>query len=181
VSVLGSTLPDPDRAVAAQLSIALVRSPDMRTGIGLALAATCAVVAVPANAEVTPPANSGCGENGPTMSSERPTVTLPSTIWFRRSTGRVRIHVRDGNQVAAAAVRIRQRGGRLVGGNTNHSYTCIDRRPAAIIALPLDDYGRTLIRRNARLRVTLTFRIINGSGVRNTISRSAVIRHERKR
>ena len=59
------------------------------------------------SAPTWPPANSGCGDDGPTMSSSRPTVRLTSTTMRLRDTGRVRIHLR-GNQTAAMTVTIAQ-------------------------------------------------------------------------
>ncbi len=121
-----------------------------------------------------PPANSGCGENGPTMSSDRPTVELASDALGLRDTGRVRVSLR-GNQTAATAVTIAQIGGRRVGGTASGTYTCIT--PAAgVVSLPLNDYGRRLVRRHGELKVTLAFRLVNGSGVTNTVRRVGVVR-----
>ena len=53
-----------------------------------------------------------------------------------------------------------------------------------IYSARVDGYGETNLTNNpatdrGKLRVTLTFRLINGSGVTHTISRSAVIQPER--
>lgn len=142
------------------------------------LIVTCVVVPVAsqAHAEVTPPADSGCGSSGPTKSAATPTVRL-ATALSATQTGRVRLRLLDATQTAAVAVRIRQKGGRLVGGNTNHSYTCTTADAHdKTVSVPLNGYGRALLRHRDRLVVTVTLRLINGSGVRNTVSRSAVIR-----
>ncbi|MCP9491566.1 MAG: hypothetical protein MSC31_17075 [Solirubrobacteraceae bacterium MAG38_C4-C5] len=54
-----------------------------------------------------PPANSGCGEEGPTMSTEAPTMGLSSAELRLRDTGRVRAQV-QGDQTAATTVTITQ-------------------------------------------------------------------------
>ena len=95
-------------------------------------------------------------------------------------TGDVRIRLSDANQTAGAIVRLIQRGGRSVGGTASGKYTCTDASVGAeTAAVPLNDYGRRLMRRQGSLRVTLRFRLTNGSGVTNTIQRAAVIRRER--
>lgn len=139
-----------------------------------ALASAPAAHAATGPAATWPPANSGCGEDGPTSSSDRPTVALTSRALRLGDTGRVRAQVR-GDQTAATTVTITQAGGKRVGGTVAGTYTCAT--PArAVVSLPINDYGRKLVRRHGRLEVTLTFRLVNGSGVQSTVRRSAVIR-----
>jgi hypothetical protein len=133
-----------------------------------------AALAAPAGAATWPPSASGCGQNGPTMSDARPTAALASTTLRLRYTGAVRVLLR-GNQTAAATVSITQAGGRSVGGTASGRYTCTT-PGQGIVSLPLNHYGRTLVRRHGVLRVHLTLRLVNGSGVRNTVSLSGVIR-----
>ncbi|MGH8733331.1 MAG: hypothetical protein ACREVB_06580, partial [Burkholderiales bacterium] len=146
----------------------------VRIHITLVVNALILALAAPGSAAQSPPANSGCGEAGPTMSEARPTVRLTSTTLRLRDTGRVRIHLR-GNQTAAMTVKIAQVGGKRVGGTTEDGYACATPR-AAIVAVPLNAYGRRLVRRHGRLEVKLMFRLINGSGVTNTRSLGGVIR-----
>ena len=128
------------------------------------------------SAPTWPPASSGCGDDGPTMSSSRPTVRLTSTTLRLRDTGRVRIHLR-GNQTAATTVTIAQVGGKRVGGTRAGGYTCTTPRNG-IVALPLNAYGRRLVQRHGRLAVKITFRLINGSGVTNKRVLPGVIKPE---
>ncbi len=110
-----------------------------------------------------PPANFGCGDDGPTKSDSQPTVRLTSATLRLRDSGRVRISVR-GNQTAAMTVKIAQLGGKRVGGTAADSYTCTTPRNS-VVAPSLNAYGRKLVRRHGRLAVKITFRLINGSGV----------------
>ena len=121
-----------------------------------------------------PPANAGCGENGPSMSTVPPTVRLTSAILRMTLSGRVRIRLR-GNQIAAMFVKIAQVGGKRLGGTQRGTYNCT--APGSFDNSPLlSDYGRKLVRRHGRLAVKLTFRIINGSGVTDKRVLSGVIR-----
>jgi hypothetical protein len=123
-----------------------------------------------------PPANAGCGDDGPTMSVAPPTVRLTSDTLRLTPKGGVRIRLR-GNQTAAMFVKISQVGGMRVGGTQSGTYTCTV--PGNFInSHPLSDYGRRLVRRHGRLAVKLTFRIINGSGVTNKRVLLGVIRPE---
>lgn len=133
------------------------------------------LIAVPASADL-PPTNSGCGDAGSTKSAERPTVTLGQSMTLR-STGRARLVLSNANQTAAATVRIAQAGGRRIGGTPSGGYTCISHdQPRNVVAIPIKAYGRRLVKRNGKLRVSVTFRIVNGSGVANTVRGTAVIR-----
>lgn len=123
-----------------------------------------------------PPANSGCGDDGPTASDIQPTLRLRSATLRLRDSGRVRISVR-GNQTAAMFVKIAQVGGKRVGGTAAGSYTCTTPRDS-VIAPSLNAYGRKLVRRHGRLAVNITFRLINGSGVTNKRVLSGVIKPE---
>ena len=129
-----------------------------------------------AHATSLPPAGSGCGESGPTQSEARPIASLASKTLTLRDTGRVRLLVR-GNQTAAATVSITQDGGRRVGGTNADQYTCTT-PDTGIVSLPLNVYGRALVRRHGRLPVRLTVHLVNGSGVRNTVRLSGVIHPE---
>lgn len=82
-----------------------------------------------------------------------------------------------GNQVAATKVRIAQVGGRRVGGTEPRSFTCAAPRNS-VISIPINAYGRKLVRRNGRLAVKITFRLINGSGVKHARVWSGVIKPE---
>jgi hypothetical protein len=147
-------------------------TPPHAVAIALISAGGCAAVAAHASAQ-SPPARSGCGD-GSTISDRRPTVRLTSTTLRLRDTGHVRIYLR-GNQTAAMTVKIAQVGGKRVGGTTAGTYTCTT--PGnGLVAVPLDAYGRKLVRRDGRLPVTLTFRLINGSGVTNKRVLSGVIK-----
>jgi hypothetical protein len=148
----------------------------MRPRGALLLVGLTVALAANASAAEFPPANSGCGDDGPTMSESRPTVRLTSAALRLRDTGRVRIHLR-GNQTASMTVRIAQVGGRRVGGTNPGGYTCTTPRES-IVAAPLNAYGRRLVRRHGRLAVKLAFRLINGSGVTNTRVLSGVIKPE---
>lgn len=122
-----------------------------------------------------PPANAGCGAWGMAMTQTPPTVTVTSLRL--RDTGRVRIGVR-GNQTAATTVKIAQVGGKQVGGTLPGTYTCTRRDVNVIstMSVPLNAYGRKLVRRHGRLPVKLTFRLINGSGVKHKRVVSSVIK-----
>lgn len=121
------------------------------------------------SAPTWPPANSGCGDDGATMSSSQPTVRLSATTLRLRDSGRVRIYLR-GNQTAAMTVNIGQ-----IGGTRGTGYTCTT--PSnGIVALPLNAYGQKLVQRHGRLAVKITFRLINGSGVMNKRVLSGVIK-----
>lgn len=129
-----------------------------------------------AAAAQSPPARSGCGDDGPTMSATPPTVRLASSTLRLRSTGHVRVHVR-GTQTAAMTVKIAQAGGRRIGGTRPGTYTCATPHDG-IVAVPLSGFGRRLVHRHGRLTVKVTFRLTNGSGVTSTRVQSAVIRPE---
>lgn len=146
----------------------------MRIASTLVIIGLTGVVATPASAADFPPANSGCGESGPTMSDSKPTVRLTSATFRLRDTGRVRIFLR-GNQTAAMRVKISQVGGKRIGGTGPGSYTCATPN-AGVVALPINAYGRKLVRRHGRLAVKLTFWLTNGSGVTHTRVWSGVIR-----
>jgi hypothetical protein len=136
------------------------------------------VLAAPASADL-PPTNSGCGEAGSTKTDVRPNVTFGQSMTLRY-TRRARLVLTNANQTAAATVRVVQAGGRRVGGTPAGGYTCIsDDQTRSAVAIPINEYGRRLVKRNGRLRVTVTFRIVNGSGVTNTVRGTAVIRPER--
>ena len=121
-----------------------------------------------------PPAGSGCGDDGLTQSASRPTLTLTSATLPLRDTGRVRIYIR-GTQTAAMTVKMAQVGGRRVGGTNPGGYTCTT-SGTSVVAPALNAYGRKLVARHGRLAVKLTFRLVNGSGVRHTRVWSGVIR-----
>ena len=140
--------------------------------VGLAASAG---VAAPTSASHLPTANAGCGDDGPTMSPNRPTVRLTSATVRLRVT-RARIFVR-GNQTAGMIVKIAQVGGKTVGGTPHGTYTCATPE-AGVVSTSLNGYGRKLVRRHGRLAVKLTFRLINGSGVRHNRVWSAVIKPE---
>lgn len=127
------------------------------------------------------PANSGCGENGPTMSSRVPTVYLTSATVRLRDNGRARFFLR-GTQAAATTVRITQVGGKRVGGTEPRTYTCTPDGSgpdgSGVVSLPINAYGRKLVKRNGRLKVKLVFHLVNGSGVRHTRVQTSVIRPE---
>lgn len=129
-----------------------------------------------ASAADVPPANSGCGDDGPTKTDGQPTVRLTSATLRLRDSGRVRISVR-GNQTAAMTVKIAQVGGKRVGGTAEGSYTCTTPRNS-VVAPALNTYGRKLVQRHGRLAVKITFRLINGSGVTNKRVLSGVIKPE---
>lgn len=146
--------------------------------------ATLAVVGLAASAGIAAPtsashlpttANAGCGDDGLTASPNRPTVRLTTATVRMRDT-RARIFL-VGDQTAAMTVKIAQVGGKTVGGTPHGSYTCATRGPG-VVSTSLNAYGRALVRRHGRLAVKLTFRLINGSGVRHTRVWSAVIRPE---
>ena len=122
-----------------------------------------------------PPANAGCGAWGMAMTHTPPTVMVTSLRL--RDTGRVRIGVR-GNQTAATTVNIAQVGGKRVGGTLPGRYTCTRRDVNVIstMSVPLNAYGRKLVRRHGRLVVKVTFRLINGSGVTNRLVLSGVMK-----
>lgn len=123
-----------------------------------------------------PPANAGCGENGPTTSDIEPTVRLTSATLRLTPRGGVRLRL-HGNQTAAMFVKIAQVGGKRVGGSARGSYNCT--APGSFTnSQRLSDYGRKLVRRHRRLAVKLTFRIINGSGATNKQVLSGVIKPE---
>jgi hypothetical protein len=148
----------------------------MRTRVSttlLALGLTGALAPV-ASAAHFPPANAGCGDNGLTQSQHRPTVTLTSATLRLRYTGHARIFLR-GNQTAAMTVKIAQVGGKRVGGTPAGGYTCAIPE-AGTVAVPISAYGRKLVRRHGRLAVKMTFRLINGSGVKHIRVWSAVIK-----
>jgi len=149
----------------------------MRLPVVLVIVGLAGSLASPASAADWPPAASGCGEDGPTKSSEPPTLTRISSTLVLRYTGDARMYVR-GTQTAAMTVSIAQAGGRRVGGTPRGGYTCSDPTYSRL-ALPLNSYGRKLVRRHGRLRVSVVFRIVNGSGVTNTVRSSGVIRPER--
>lgn len=145
----------------------------MNLRLAVLAAGAFAALAAPAGATSLPPAGSGCGESGPTHSHTRPTASLTSKTLALRYTGRVRVRLR-GNQTAAATVSMFQAGGRRVGGTPRGGYTCT--RPGeGAVSLPLNGYGRALVRRHGQLGVRLTLRLVNGSGVRNTVRLSGVI------
>lgn len=148
----------------------------MNLRLALLAAGAAGVVGPPAEAAQLPPANSGCGEYGPTRSDARPTASLSSRTLTLRYTGRVRMAVR-GNQTAAATVSITQAGGRRVGGTQSATYTCTT-PGRSVVALPLNSYGRALVRRHGQLRVRLILHLVNGSGVRSTVRLVGVIRRE---
>lgn len=133
-----------------------------------------AVSAGTAGAAPAPPINAGCGRSGMTHSAAEPTVSLASSALTLRYYGEVHGVVR-GSQTAAVTVSMKQAGGRLVGGTTGHTYTCTVPNRSSV-SLPLNIYGRTLVRRHGRLAVRLTLQLVNGSGVRNTVHLSGVIR-----
>lgn len=148
-----------------------------RLAVALAAIAATGGGALTAHAAVDlPPANSGCGDDGPTKSDIQPTVRLTSATLRLRDSGRVRISVR-GSQTAAMTVKIAQVGGKRVGGTSAGSYTCTTPRNS-VIAPSLNAYGRKLVRRHGRLAVKVTFRLINGSGVTNKRLLSGVIKPE---
>ncbi len=147
----------------------------MRTQAALLLVGLTGAFAAQASAAELPPANSGCGDDGPTMSDMKPTVRLTSATLRLRDSGRVRVYLR-GSQTAAMTVKIAQVGGKRVGGTTG-SYTCTTPRNS-VVAMPLNAYGRKLVRRHGRLAVKITFRLINGSGVTNKRVLSGVIKPE---
>ncbi|WP_205696541.1 hypothetical protein [Conexibacter sp. SYSU D00693] len=146
-----------------------------RLGLLFTLGAAGALAA-PAAAGSLPPVHSGCGDAGPTQSDTRPTASLASKTLTLRYTGRARMRL-IGNQTAAVTVAITQAGGRRVGGTSEGGYTC-SRPEAGLVALPINEYGRRLVRRHGSLRVRLTLHLVNGSGVRNTVRLSGVIRPE---
>ncbi len=148
----------------------------MRIPCALLIVGLIGVLAAPASAADFPPANSGCGDDGPTMSGSTPTVRLTSATLRLRDTGRARIFLR-GNQTAAMTVKVSQVGGKRVGGTMPGSYTCATPN-AGVVSVPINAYGRKLVRRHGRLAVKLTFRLINGSGVTHTRVWSGVIRPE---
>jgi hypothetical protein len=123
-----------------------------------------------------PPANAGCGDNGPSMSATPPTVSLTSATVRMSPRGGVRIRLR-GNQTAAMSVKIAQVGGKRLAGTERGTYNCTV--PGNFTnSHPFSAYGRNLVRRHGRLAVKLTFRIINGSGVTNKRVLSGIIRPE---
>ena len=138
----------------------------------LVLGVTGALVP-PASAAGPPASAQGCGEEGLTETRKRPTVTLTSATMRLRETGRARIFLR-GTQTAAMTVKVSQVGGKRIGGTPSGGYTCAT-PDAGFVAVPITAYGRRLVRRHGRLAVKLTFRLINGSGVRHTRVWSAVI------
>lgn len=148
----------------------------MRIEAALLLVGVTGALAAPASAAEWPPANAGCGDDGPTMSDNRPTVRLTSATLRLRDSGRVRIYLR-GNQTAAMTVKIAQVGGKQVGGTARGVYSCTTPRNS-VVATPLNAYGRKLVRRHGRLAVKLTFRLINGSGVMHKRVLSGVIKPE---
>ncbi len=87
------------------------------------------------------------------------------------------VGVMRGNQTAAMTVKVSQVGGKRVGGTMPGSYTCATPN-AGVVSVPINAYGRKLVRRHGRLAVKLTFRLINGSGVTHTRVWSGVIRPE---
>src|SRR3954453_22466841 len=107
----------------------------MKLRLALLTACAGAMLVAPAHAASPPPANSGCGDSGPTKSEARPTASLASKTLRLRSTGRVRLLVR-GNQTAAATMSITQAGGRRVGGTDSDQYTCTT-PGKGIVSLPL--------------------------------------------
>lgn len=133
-------------------------------------------VAARATAAALPPVNSGCGDDGPTVSDVTPTLRLTSATLRLRDSGRVRVFVR-GTQTAAMTVKIVQVGGKRVGGTSAGGYTCTT-PGSSVVALALGAYGRKLVRRHGRLAVKITFRLVNGSGFRNTRVLSGVIKPE---
>jgi hypothetical protein len=146
----------------------------MRTPAALLLVGLTGAFAAQASAAELPPANSGCGDDGPTMSDMKPTVRLTSATLRLRDSGRVRLYV-HGSQTAAMTVKIAQVGGKRVGGTSAGGYTCTTPRNS-VLALPLNAYGRKLVRRHGRLAVKIAFRLINGSSVTNTRVLSGVIK-----
>jgi hypothetical protein len=168
-----------DRDPARHMSLVTIRiavALSLLAAGGAAGAAGAGAVATHASAADWPPANSGCGDDGPTKSVAEPTVRLTSATLRLRDSGRVRLSVR-GNQTAAMTVKIAQAGGKRVGGTTAGSYTCTTPENS-VVAAPLNTYGRTLVQRHGRLAVKITFRLINGSGVRNTRVLSGVVKPE---
>lgn len=123
-----------------------------------------------------PPANSGCGEDGPTRSEKRPTVTLASPVLRLTRTGVLRIRLR-GNQTAAMFVKVAQIGRKRMAGTERGSYTCTT--PGNFTySTRLSDYGRKIVRRHGELSARLRFRLINGSGVTHIRDWNSVIRPE---
>jgi hypothetical protein len=95
-------------------------------------------------------------------------VQLVSTMLTVGDTGRVRMLVYGGDQTAAATVSITQESGRTVGATPSGGYTCTTAGESTIL-LPLNHYGRALVRRHGNIGVRLTWQLVNGSGVRNTV------------
>lgn len=139
-----------------------------------------ATAATPASTGAeTPPVGAGCGPNGPTRSATPPTAALASSTILLRDTGRIRMLVR-GNQTAGATVVVSQAGGRRVGGTDGSTYTCIGPGTEAV-ALPLNAYGRALVRRHRQLRVLVRMRLVNGSGVGDTVALTGTVRADSHR
>lgn len=145
----------------------------MNARLALCVVAAYALLGATAGTASVPPVQAGCGAGGLTRSAASPAVALASGALTLRSTGRAGAIV-SGNQVAAATVSIKQAGGRRVGGTAPGTYTCT--APGeSVVALPLNRYGRALIDRDRKLLVQLTWRLVNGSGVRSTVRLSGVI------
>lgn len=143
------------------------------------LAATGATaLAGPAGAASPPPGfPGGCRDFGSAApTADKPTVSLASSTLTLRNKDRVRVRiVVRGNQATQATVSIAQPGGRLVGGTDRGTYTCTF-PDSSVVSLPLNSYGRALVRRHRKLSVRLTWQLVNGSGVRNTVRLSGVVR-----
>ncbi len=139
----------------------------------LALGSAVALAPV-ASATDFPPPNAGCGDDGLTQSQNRPTVRLTSATARLRDTGSARIFLR-GNQTAAMTVKVAEVGGKRVGGTAPQSFTCATPN-AGVVAVPINAYGRKLVRRHGRLAVKFTFRLVNRSGVTHTRVWSGVIK-----
>lgn len=76
-----------DFPFVACVARAMLRS---RSALIVGLGFVAAAIPTAAKAELAPPAASGCGENGPTMSPSKPSVDLPKAI-RQSSTDRVKI------------------------------------------------------------------------------------------
>lgn len=127
------------------------------------------------SAATWPPANSGCGDDGPTQSASVPTVRLTSASLRLRDTGRARIYLR-GNQTAAMTVTIAQVGGKRVGGTTPANTPAPPRPGTASWLRRSMPTAASSCGEMAGWRSRSPSGLINGSGATNTRVLSGVIR-----
>lgn len=129
-------------------------------------------------AQVPPPGPTGCGD-GLTKSDQDPRARLPATAVFRSGEVRVRMLVGHPTQTTRVTLRAFLPGGRRADAFPPGGYTCTSPGRQNTVAFPVKPgLVGGLIRRHGKVRLRVSFQMVNANGRSTTLRRVVTVGRE---